>query len=332
MKICPNCRAQNDDKTSRCIRCGTMFPISGPPQNRNNSPGAYPGQNSYLLQAPPKKSKLVPVLIAIIGILVIAAGILGTILFMKSRDDDNETGKRSGSSDAAATAVTTLEETTSETTAEPETTAETVTETTTATTAAATETAAVTTTQPPAPLPSVTAELISEQAFQGIDVFLIVNGNYYNYSYTCNEYDPSGAVYTTSGTSSDGKLKVSSFSGGVTKVTVNVTPYNIDGTAGSTVSATFVPDYNSGANTNSITPCTRFGTIYSPSGIKVDGLAGSYLIDGGPPAYERHDLTHGWHIKAVNEYFNGTAYWYELYDADDGDYYGWVYSGNISFY
>ena len=68
------------------------------------------------------------------------------------------------------------------------------------------------------------------------------------------------------------------------------------------------------------------------SGNKVDGLTRSYLIDGGAASYERHDLTHGWHITAVNQYYDGSTYWYELYDSDDGDYYGWVASYNISFY
>lgn len=83
---------------------------------------------------------------------------------------------------------------------------------------------------------------------------------------------------------------------------------------------------------NTITSCNRFGTIYSADGSKVDGLTKSYLIDGGAATYERHDLTNGWHIKAVNVYYDGSKYWYELYDADDGDYYGWVDVAHISFY
>lgn len=81
-----------------------------------------------------------------------------------------------------------------------------------------------------------------------------------------------------------------------------------------------------------IVPIEQYGTIYSPSGAKVDGYARSYIIDGGPESYIRHDLTHGWHIKAVNKYSTNTVEWYELYDADDGDYYGWVSNQSISFY
>ncbi len=89
---------------------------------------------------------------------------------------------------------------------------------------------------------------------------------------------------------------------------------------------------NSSSSSSQITPVEKYGTIYSPNGSKVDGLTRSYLIDGGAATYERHDLTHGWHIKAVNKYYNGINDWYELYDADDGDYYGWVNEEAISFY
>lgn len=83
---------------------------------------------------------------------------------------------------------------------------------------------------------------------------------------------------------------------------------------------------------SSITSCKKYGTIYSPNGNKIDGLTRSYLIDGGSATYERHDLTHGWHVTAVSEYYDGSSYWYELYDSDDGDYYGWVAAKNINFY
>ena len=89
---------------------------------------------------------------------------------------------------------------------------------------------------------------------------------------------------------------------------------------------------NSGSQASSkITPVEKYGTIYSPGGYKVSGYAKSYIIDGGAESYVRKDLTDGWHIKAVNEYYDG-YYWYELYDADDGDYYGWVSAEVINFY
>ena len=167
---------------------------------------------------------------------------------------------------------------------------------------------------------------------QGVTVYLVVTGDYSSYTYKKYEYDPGGSYSTNEGTSSAGKLEITAFSGGVSKVVVDVTPYNSDGIAGDTVSATYVPGSGGSSNNKTVTSCTKYGTIYSPSGNKVDGLTRSYLIDGGAATYERHDLTHGWHVTAVNQYFDGSTYWYELYDSDDGDYYGWVASYNISFY
>lgn len=190
-----------------------------------------------------------------------------------------------------------------------------------------------TTTKVVAPKASITAKLSEEYAFQGVTIFLNVSGNYSSYSYTSYEYGVgSGEPYIKSGNSSANKIEVTAFSGGVSKIVVDVTPYNSDGVAGDTVSTTYFPSFGGSSNKFSVTQCTRYGTIYSPSGNKVDGLTKSYLIDGGAATYERHDLTHGWHITAVSEYYDGSIYWYELYDSDDGDYYGWVAEYNISFY
>ena len=93
-----------------------------------------------------------------------------------------------------------------------------------------------------------------------------------------------------------------------------------------------ITDNGDNQGASKITPVEKYGTIYSPAGYKVKGYAKSYLIDGGAESYVRQDLTDGWHIKAVNSYSTDAAEWYELYDADDGDYYGWVSNHHISFY
>ncbi|MBQ9808204.1 MAG: hypothetical protein IJM55_04985 [Ruminococcus sp.] len=106
-------------------------------------------------------------------------------------------------------------------------------------------------------------------------------------------------------------------------ITLELTP--VSGIAG-------ITDYSGSQASSKITPVEKYGTIYSPAGYKVEGYDRSYIIDGGPIAYVRQDLTDGWHIKAVNRYSTDAAEWYELYDADDGDYYGWVSNHHISFY
>ena len=279
-----------------------------------------------------KKSPVVFVLVGVIAVLLVGMGILGGMLLMKNKDD-----KGSGNSSNNEVIATTDDITTGETTASiQETTSEIVTTTQeTATEAAATSFSETTisdiavTTQASAPKASITASLIEEPALQGVTVYLVVSGDYSSYSYTSYVYDAGGGTPSAkNGNSSSGKVEITAFSGGVSKVVVEVTPYNSDGVAGDTISTTYTPK----AKNPSVTSCTKYGTIYSPNGNKVDGLTRSYLIDGGTAAYERHDLTHGWHVTAVNEYFDGSTYWYELYDSDDGDYYGWVVSYNISFY
>lgn len=179
--------------------------------------------------------------------------------------------------------------------------------------------------------PSISAQLIVEQGLQGVSIYLNVAGDYSYYKYDSYEYGPNSSSTPSprSGSSSENQIYITGFDGGVSKVVVNVTPYNSNGVAGDMVSATYTRE---SSNINAVTSCTKYGNIYSPSGNKVDGLTRSYLIDGGAATYERHDLTDGWHIVAVNQYYDGSIYWYELYDADDGDYYGWVNSANIAFY
>lgn len=181
--------------------------------------------------------------------------------------------------------------------------------------------------------PTISAQLTEVPAIQGVTIYMNVSGDYSYYTYESYEYGPDNSTpYSNSGSSSAEEIRITAFSGGVIKVVVNVIPYNSNGVAGDMVSATYTPGSTEANQASSITSCNKFGTIYSPDGSKVDGRTRSYLIDGGSASYERHDLTNGWHILAVNEYYDGSTYWYELYDADDGDYYGWVDGDHINFY
>ena len=167
----------------------------------------------------------------------------------------------------------------------------------------------------------------------GTCLLMTVNGNYSYYTYEIyadcegerNTLRKSGTSYDRTYTYEDGST--------VSNFVFCVTPYNADGTAGDMASISYngAPSLPP-SGVSSVTSCTRYGTIYSPSGRKIDGFSRSYIIDGGAASFERHDLTHGWHVTAVNQYFDGTEYWYELYDSDDGDYYGWVEEHDISFY
>ena len=78
-------------------------------------------------------------------------------------------------------------------------------------------------------------------------------------------------------------------------------------------------------------PCKELGRL-NTHGLGVAGFASSYVVDGGEVSEIRHTLGDGWHVTAVNWCYSKDILWYELYDSDDGDYYGWVDENYIDFY
>lgn len=64
----------------------------------------------------------------------------------------------------------------------------------------------------------------------------------------------------------------------------------------------------------------------------VAGFATSYVCEHGEKETVREDLEDGWHIMATAYCYSMGIEWYEIYDADDGDYYGWVDSNFLTFY
>ena len=87
---------------------------------------------------------------------------------------------------------------------------------------------------------------------------------------------------------------------------------------------------------NSIGECyaldtTMYGQINCHGGT-VAGYDSSYICDGGRKAIVRDSLGDAWHISTWRGCYNYGTVWYECYDSDDGDYYGWVDSSYIDFY
>ncbi len=78
-------------------------------------------------------------------------------------------------------------------------------------------------------------------------------------------------------------------------------------------------------------PCKSLGRL-NTRGLGVAGFATSYVVEGGEVSEVRHTLGDGWHVTAVNWCYSREVVWYELYDSDDGDYYGWVDADYIDFY
>lgn len=75
--------------------------------------------------------------------------------------------------------------------------------------------------------------------------------------------------------------------------------------------------------------CNYLGVI-NTRGLGVTGFATSYVVDGGEAKEVRHRVG-DWHVKAVRYCNSKGVLWYELYDAEDGDYYGWVDAEYIDF-
>ena len=97
----------------------------------------------------------------------------------------------------------------------------------------------------------------------------------------------------------------------------------------------YVSLFDDSRDTNSIsgvTECLKKGTINSKGAKYVYSYTSEYVCKGGNKTEERLDLEHGWHITAKNTCTAYDIVWYELWDTDDGDYYGWVDSDFISFY
>lgn len=75
--------------------------------------------------------------------------------------------------------------------------------------------------------------------------------------------------------------------------------------------------------------CNYLGVI-NTHGLGVAGFATSYVVGGGEVQEVRHRLG-DWHVKAVRYCTSKDILWYELYDSEDGDYYGWVDAEYIDF-
>ncbi|MBQ8825272.1 MAG: hypothetical protein IJZ64_08625 [Ruminococcus sp.] len=83
---------------------------------------------------------------------------------------------------------------------------------------------------------------------------------------------------------------------------------------------------NNKVSTASITP--KKGEV---SGKGVYGYTTDYVVNGGKKKTQ-HKVENTWHITAKTQCVSYGITWYECWDSDDGDYYGWIDSKYLSFY
>lgn len=67
------------------------------------------------------------------------------------------------------------------------------------------------------------------------------------------------------------------------------------------------------------------------AGNGVYGYTSNYVLYGGSQEVQ-HRVQDSWHITAYNTAYSHGVTWYECWDTDDGDYYGWIDNRYISFY
>lgn len=89
-----------------------------------------------------------------------------------------------------------------------------------------------------------------------------------------------------------------------------------------------VPEEPANPITNSYSITPRSGQV---AGNGVYGYTSNYVLYGGSQTTQ-HKVQNNWHITAYSTAYSHGVTWYECWDTDDGDYYGWIDANYISFY
>jgi len=112
---------------------------------------------------------------------------------------------------------------------------------------------------------------------------------------------------------------------------VRAVAYHGDTTVYSDWSATKSVTFGSGSSSSSESSVSGMTGQVNTHGGSVNGLTTSYVCNGGSYAVKHH-VQNTWHITAKNVCYSYGITWYECWDTDDGDYYGWIDSTYIDFY
>ena len=92
----------------------------------------------------------------------------------------------------------------------------------------------------------------------------------------------------------------------------------------------YVNNSSSGSSPVTITSISpRKGQV---AGNGVYGYASSYACYSDGKQATQHKVENTWHITAKNTCYSHGVTWYECWDTDDGDYYGWIDANYLSFY
>lgn len=112
-----------------------------------------------------------------------------------------------------------------------------------------------------------------------------------------------------------------------------VTPYSDLGVAGDVIICDIPKEISGTIQTGGMShPVDNMKGQINCHGGTVAGFTTDYVVNGGAVGKVRNSLGDTWHVTAKNACDNYGVTWYELWDSDDGDYYGWVDSNYIDFY
>lgn len=114
---------------------------------------------------------------------------------------------------------------------------------------------------------------------------------------------------------------------------VYVTPYSNLGVAGDVITCDIPKEISGTIQSGGMSyPVDDMKGQINCHGGTVAGFTTDYVVNGRAVGKVRNSLGDTWHVTAKNACDNYGVTWYELWDSDDGDYYGWVDSSYIDFY
>lgn len=335
--ICPNCGVELEDDAKNCYLCGFSFEMEGENRiaesneetleetfNDISKPDFQESASDQVLYAKRKKqSPGLIIAIVVLAVVILGLGIFAATLLMNSKNISAD----SHSGEIAISTATTITEKTEETTTE--TAATTTIEETTSTTI---QTTTTTVTELPENLdvPVVSAFQKTESP-TGIgecytlswDVVVGADG------YEVCEESTDGIEMETNILQLDLNYYTISASEPLT-YTCRVRAYAVYG------SEIIYSDWSESQSVSVCQDDSSSDFVYylgqvNTHGGSVDGLTTSYVCNGGSYEVEHH-VENAWHVTAKAQYYSYGILWYECWDTDDGDYYGWIDSAYIDFY
>lgn len=328
--FCKNCGWKLPENAKFCVKCGTPTESTAASTEKIveiSTPSSTTDSQTVHNSAVVKKQRLpwiiIVILVVIVGILAVALGTTKMGNQNTIEPNDKKIAEVQDAHETTTTALTTTATTTKVTT-------KMITTVTTTTTVATTVKPVATTTAKPKPYVTASAKTFLLSGYDGSKVRLYLDGNFYK------------AYIKINGISYDTTVLRSDFSDYVElpfnpianpETTLSVTPYDDAGNAGDTVTCAIPTDAEGTISTGGILidGLNIRGQINCHGGV-VAGYTTDYVVNGGACGMVRQSLGDTWHITAKNSCYNYGTNWYELWDSDDGDYYGWVDENYIDFY